>query len=389
MIDLLDIPYYFFVTITVLSLFVTVLNLVYLDSLGDFGDDLVDQHNRGTVSILVPARNEEQNIGYCLESLVAQKYEPLEIIILDDLSTDDTGKVINEYVEADKRVRMIPGTEPPSGWVGKNWACHQLSRQTRGDFLLFVDADTILSDRTVSDAVEECKRKAIDLLTLMPRRMASSITEKLLFPFLDWASFCWMPMKAAHKGRSPNLSATFGQFMLFKRESYMAIGGHEAIRNNPLDDLELGRVIKKLGLKWKLLTGGKHVQVQAYRGNFDAFKGVSRSVFPALHYSSTLLVLFAIVLLGLGVVPTLTVAVGAISYPYGSGLSIRPILLICMVGIPWFVVCLKFKHNAIMVLFYPLSIVLMVAVGLHSFITHALGFANWKERRITGRRWRL
>ena len=384
----LEIQYYLVIVIAAQALLIAVLNLRFLDSLQD-SDSPDDQHPNCLVSVLVPARNEEENIRQCLQALIGQNHESIEILILDDWSTDRTAEVIQEFAKLDSRVRMFKGAELPSGWTGKNWASHQLSQEAIGDHLLFINADTILSEGTVSAAVTNSVNRAVDLLTVMPRRTVSCITEELIYPFIDWAVFCWMPMKIAHESGNPHLSATFGPFMLFKREAYEAIGGYESIRSNSLDDFELGRNIKRRGLKWMLFEGVNSVRVLAYKGNIDAFKGVSRSVVPALYYRVSAFLLLSMVVLGLGFLPLLTFAVGAISYPHEMEFLFVGTGLIIIVAIPWLIVCQKFKHNLLIVPFYPLSIALMVAVGLHSIVMYSFGQVHWKDRRIVGRRIRF
>ena len=125
------------------------------------------------------------------------------------------------------------------------------------------------------------------------------MTERLIFPFIDWMSYCWMPMRTAHRSKNPHLSATFGQFIFFKREAYEFMGGHKAISDNPLDDFELGRLAKKVGLKWKLLKGTNQVRVLAYQGNRAAFRAISRSIFPVFYYRTSVFAALSAVVLGL------------------------------------------------------------------------------------------
>ena len=196
-------------------------------------------------------------------------------------------------------------------------------------------------------------------------------------------------MRLAHGSKNPHLSATFGPFMLFKRKSYEVTGGHTVIRDNPFDDFELGRTVKRLGMRWALFEGADWVNVRAYSGNMDAFKAISRSIFPAVYYRLSLFALLSVVLLGIGFLPIIAFAVGALSFPHENGFLMVGIGLIGMVATPWLIVCRKFKHGLVMVPFYPFSMFLMLLVALHSAVTYSLGFAHWKDRRIGGRRVRL
>ena len=208
-----------------------------------------DQKEVDLVSILIPARNEYHNIRRCLDSLIKIDYSQLEILVLNDRSTDQTATLVEDYQTKDNRIKLLQGEELPSGWIGKHWACHQLSSIASGDLLLFVDADTVLGSQVIENAVAEVEKDKIDLLTLLPNRLRQSFVDKLIYPFIDWSILCFLPVKLAHVWKNPYLSFTFGQFMLFRKSAYLQIGGYEAIHNNILDDMELGRRIKRNKLK--------------------------------------------------------------------------------------------------------------------------------------------
>lgn len=384
-----EIQHFLVLTLAIVLNIVTFSNLRFLESLKDSLGKENCHPSRKLVSILVPARNEEERIHKCLRALASQRYDCIEIIILDDRSTDRTAEIIQSFLDSDTRMRMIAGTELPNGWVGKNWACDQLFNQAAGDLLLFMDADTILAEGTVSASIFEATRSEIDLLTIMPNRTADCIVEKFLFPFVDWALFCWIPLGIAHSRRIPHLSVTFGQFMLFKRDAYELIGGHARIRNNPLDDFQLGRFAKNLGLKWMLFGGRDCVETLAYKSNTDAFKSVSRSVFPVLDYRVSTFVVLCVTLVTLGFVPLITLVKLSM---FGTQLSVVAFSALASLGLlftSWFIVCLKFKHSVLTALLFPMSIALLLVVGIHSIATYALQNTKWKERGIVERRIRF
>ena len=372
-----------------LTLIIAVLNSRLLDSLEDTISQINKTSFEGLVSVLVPASNEESRIGECLNALTQESCNNLEILILDDESTDSTAQIIESHIKSDPRMRIINGTELPDGWIGKHWACEQLFRESKGDIILFMDADTILSKGTISASIYEFTQNNADLLTIMPRRIANCITEKLVLPFIDWIVFSWMPMKSAKKKRSPYLSATFGQFMLFKRESYELIGRHAGIRNNPLDDFSLGRISNKLGLNWVLLEGATCIKTLGYAGNIDAFKGISRSVFPALNYHLSIFVVLSITLLGLAYLPLITLINDTVFSDGNNKFTLMSTMSLSMIASSWIIACRKFKHSIFTVLFYPLSITLIITLGLHSIVTYLFRATDWKKRTIKGRRIRL
>ena len=347
---------------------------------------LDDQDEPPLVSVLVPARNEETNISKCLNALLKQKYRLLEIIVLDDGSDDHTADLVSKFAESSLRLKLLSGLPLPEGWTGKNWACHQLSQDASGDFLLFIDADTILSEDSVSNALIESMDHSVDLLTVMPNRVSSCVIEWLMYPFIDWVSFCWLPMYMAGKSKSLNLSATFGQFVMFTREAYNITGGHKAIAVNPLDDFELGRMVKRHGLRWMLFGCTNSVKVLSYQGNLDAFKGVSRSVFPTLYYRVSILMLLVFGLILFTLLPPTTIVLNAMAYSQESHFLFMAFVSLAMLTISWIIVCRKFHHSLLTLPFYPVSVILMVLVAFHSLISYSFGATTWKNRKIVGRR---
>ncbi len=380
--DLFEIQYYIILVVCIFTFLITVSNFFFLNSLRDsFGmfEDVVDGE---LVSVLIPARNEETKIGLSLAALVLQRYAPMEILVLDDDSGDNTLEVIRSFEQRDDRIRVIQGEELPDGWIGKNWACHQLYNKAKGDHLLFMDADTILAPGAITASMHQSRSQSADLLTVMPKRMTGCIAEKLMYPFLDWFLFSWLPMRAAHKRKNSYLSASFGQFMLFKKESYNKIGGHYSIWNNPLDDFSLGRMVKKSGLKWLLFSGAGSVDVLAGKGNVDAFMSISRSLFPAINYSFMVFMLLFSLLFGMCFIPISTiVGFDKLSSP-GSEFVFISYISLSLIAISWVIVCKKFEHSIVTVVFYPLCISFMFIAAWHSVIAYNLRLTTWKDRRL-------
>ena len=210
-----------------------------------------------------------------------------------------------------------------------------------------------------------------------------------MFHFLDWILFSGMPMAYAHRSRNQYLSAAFGQFMLFRRDAYKRTGGHAEIRSNPLDDFTLGRITKKLGLTWVLYQGTESVQTLGYKGDIEAFRGISRSVFPAINYRVSVFILFSVILTSLSFLPLATLAASVLLKQQSTELLVLSTISLGMIIISWAMVCRKFKHSALTILFYPISVAVIIVLAWHSFITYTFGVADWKNRRILGQKIRL
>ncbi|MFN3763638.1 MAG: glycosyltransferase, partial [Anaerolineae bacterium] len=205
------------------------------------------------VSVLVPARNEARNIRRCLESLLAQDYPLMEVLVLDDGSTDETPEIVAEMARRDPRLRLIPGQPLPAGWMGKNFACHQLSQEARGEWLLFTDADTVHHPQTLSWALTAARENRADLVTLVPRAVTHTFGEQLLLPIIPFGVLGCFPLALGARLGIPALSMAIGTFLLFRREAYERIGGHAAVRGEIAEDVVLARRVRRHGGRVVLL----------------------------------------------------------------------------------------------------------------------------------------
>ena len=235
------------------------------------------------VSVLVPARNEEETIARCLRSLVAQDYPNLEIIVLDDGSTDATAPIVEGM--AGRRIRLVRGGPLPPGWTGKNWACHQLSRAAQGELLCFVDSDTTLAPGTISAAAGLQEEEGAGLVSLLPRAERASVSGAVLLPMVPHAMFALFPMALVHRQAHSTISVAFGPFLLLPRAAYQAAGGHAAHSDAIVDDVELSRAVKMAGFPVRLANGTDLVETRWYRSLGDIWRGFSKNAYGGVGYN--------------------------------------------------------------------------------------------------------
>ena len=261
------------------------------------------------VSVLVPARNEEATITECLDSIVAQEYPNLEIIVLDDGSTDRTADIARTY--ADRGVAVISGVALSAGWTGKNLACHQLSREAKGDLLCFVDSDTVLEPGAISAAAGMLDDERAGLVSMMPRSSSTTMAGAMLLPMVTHALFALIPVAMVHRAKSAMLSVAFGPFMLFTREAYDAAGGHTADPGHIVDDVQLSRNTKKAGYRVRIANGTDLVATRWYDGVTGIWRGFSKNAYGALGYNPVVGATVAFVLAPLLVTPFVRLVIGA------------------------------------------------------------------------------
>jgi glycosyltransferase involved in cell wall biosynthesis len=217
---------------------------------------------RPTVSVIVPARNEEACLAACLQSLLAQNGVAFEIIVVDDHSTDRTREIAQSF--AGPQVHIIEAGPLPAGWTGKNNAVTAGSSAARGEWLLFTDADTIHAPGSLARSLEETKRHGADLLSYSPEQIVKTFWEKAIMPviFAELAA-SFRPSQVSNP--SSSAAAANGQYILIAREAYTAVGGHAAIAGNLLEDVALARAVKRSGRKIFFRYGGDAVRTRMYR----------------------------------------------------------------------------------------------------------------------------
>lgn len=209
------------------------------------------------VTILIPAKDEAAGIAQCLDAVLAQDYPRFNVVAIDDRSTDRTGGILDQIASRDRRVRVIhvtPG-DLPAGWLGKCHALHLGQQQARGQWLLFVDSDVTLSPGALRAALSLALARNYDAVSILPKLQCRSFLERLMLPLLAAA---WAIMHAISRTNQDNRTgsaAANGQFFLIRRSAYQAVGGHQAVRDQITEDVELMRLLKSRGFRTRFFTG--------------------------------------------------------------------------------------------------------------------------------------
>lgn len=231
------------------------------------------------VSVLIPARNEEKNIGKLLNQLTSHDYKHLEILVYDDLSIDRTSEIVKGFVARDQRVRLLNGKILPAGWLGKNHACYQLANQARGDFFLFLDADVSVKNSLLRNALGYMQKHRLKLLSLFPVQQMGSLSERLVVPLMNWILVSLLPLILTRLSSRESLAAANGQFMLFEAGNYRQNQYHELLRSHKVEDIAIFRQMKSMGFRVQTLLGSPAIQCRMYQGGREAMDGFSKNVF--------------------------------------------------------------------------------------------------------------
>ncbi len=324
------------------------------------------------VSVVIPARNEERAIEQGVRSFLAQAYDSIEVVVVNDRSTDATGAILDRIAAEDSRLRVIHGEPPPAGWLGKPWALHEGSRHARGQLLLFVDADLRYHPETVAAAVRTLARNDVAMVTLLPDMELEGFWEHVALPMLAFAFFVMLPSWLANRTRAPRLALGGGTGMLMRRDVYDSFHGHEALKDAVVDDIGLARVTREHGGRTIALRADHLVAIRMYHGGREIVAGFTKNVFTAMARSYAIVVFWLAIGLVCNMLPF------ALAFT-GDRAAIATVLLITASRVLVFVPLGYGFLNA--VLGHPLMMSFWAWVMIRSaWVTGVRGQVHWRGR---------
>ena len=339
------------------------------------------------VSIIIPARNEEEFIGKCLDSLIKQDYENYEIIVIDDSSDDATGEIISEYAKRDSKIIPVSARPKPEGWMGKNWACMEGYRKSTGELLLFTDADTNHSKNVLSLAVSHLISFNLDALSAIPKMLTFDFWTNITLPMIS--TFLHTRFSALNVNNpSKKTGYFFGSFFILKKRTYEEVGMHEGVKQEIIEDGALGKKVKESGYKIKMVRGDHLIDAVWARDKSTLWNALKRLMVPLYLQNAKIAIgiFFAVLFLlfipfpifaasALLPVETTSAKILCITAAIASILIYIGAIVEVKVGLK-----LRFVHA----LFAPLGS-LVVVLGFLSGLIQAKSASSviWKERRYT------
>ena len=248
--------------------------------------------NAPLISVCVPARNEERNIRACVEAILAQDYPNFEVIVLEDRSTDRTSDILRSLVAQNDNLKVIPGSDLPKDWAGKPHALFQASAAARGDWLCFVDADTFLSPTTLSSCYTKAIETDADMFTIMTFQIMGSFWEKVVMPIVMTALSVGFSPRKVNDPESKDAIAN-GQFILIKRSVYDAIGGHESVKDQIVEDKAIAEQVKWNGYRLIVANGYSVAKTRMYTSLAEMWEGWTKNIYLGLSDRPSLMLLGA------------------------------------------------------------------------------------------------
>ena len=332
------------------------------------------------LSIIVPARNEARQIEQCVRSLLAQDYPHFEVIVVDDRSHDDTAAIVTRIAAEDSRLQLIEGQPLPPDWVGKPWALHQGVARARGEWLLFTDADTIHESNAATAAVVYARAHNLDALSVLTEQIMATAAERLFLPSILWIiAFSIGSLDAIND--PANQSALFnGQYILVLRRVYGEIGGHEAVRNEIAEDLELARLFKRDGRFRSALVGADGlVRVRMYRSLPEIWEGFVKNFWVGARDQQARAWVGIALLLCISPLTPIALIVALTMHAWLAAVALALAMVATIAG-AW-PGMYRLGLGAASSLYLPFGIALVVAIFVTSIVRHARGGIMWRGRR--------
>ena len=331
------------------------------------------------ISVLVPARDEEANIETCLKSLKSQDYPNFEILVLDDHSSDNTAAIVGRMAAEDKRIRLFRSEPLPEGWAGKPFACYQLAQRAKGSWLLFVDADTIHAPSMLRGVLPIAIESKIGMLSGFPRQIANSLPQKVAIPVLYFVIMSWLPIWWLHRSRKPRPSLAIGQFLLFSREAYWKIGGHQAVKSRIIEDVWLGVEINRSGSRHIAIDLSPVVACNMYHDVGVMWEGFIKWMYSVAALSRIFLALLLVAGYFFFLAPFYWLWRELFVVYTGWG-AIIAFQVVVIFGMRWLVDS-RFKEPVVSAFLHPLGFSFLVLAGLYAGSRQVVGAGvRWKNR---------
>ena len=333
------------------------------------------------VSIILPVRNQAGTLGECIESLTHLDYSNREIIVVEGDSTDGTKEILRKY---EAKVRLVQEEPLPPGWVGKNWACHLGYQRAQGQLLLFTDGDSVHSHDSLTRTVGCLESMKADMFTLAPRPILKTFWEKVLQPPIFLLIMLFVGGKWVNDDQRLNALGN-GQYMLFRREAYEKIGGHQAVRDRITEDYSLARLLKKAGFKLRVVSAPDAVGVRMYASLGEIWRGWRKNFYAVPESrSTTRSILRLVLMLTLFVLPFVVFGWGMLLALTTTPLNIYLLTGGFMSGLLWLGMIVLDRSIGVglgYALLLPLAILVYTGIGIDSTIRGVLGLGvTWKGR---------
>jgi cellulose synthase/poly-beta-1,6-N-acetylglucosamine synthase-like glycosyltransferase len=330
------------------------------------------------VSVLIPARDEEKNIENAVRSATGNRGVDLEVIVMDDDSSDRTAEIVREIGKRDPRVRLVKAPTLPQGWCGKQHACARLAAQADAEYLLFVDADVELAPDALSRMVTLLRSSGRDLISGVPRQKTDTVLGRMVIPLIHFILLGFLPLAGMRRWQSASWAAGCGQLFMVRREAYEQAGGHGSIRSSRHDGLMLPRSFRQAGYETDLFDATDVAACRMYDNDSDLLQGFTKNATEGMASPGAILP-WTLLLLGGQVLPFLLLPLSSL-----AGDSTAASLALLAVGLVMgsrLALSVRFKQSIQGALLHPVGILVVLAIQWFALLrSFGGGTVAWKGR---------
>src|SRR5437868_5937867 len=364
----------------ILPSLITYIRLRHSRSLASESDS--PPENPPFVTVIVPARNEARNIAQCVTSILSTSYPRLELVVVDDSSTDGTAEIAREAAAGDPRGRIVKSSSLPAGWFGKQWACATGAKVARGTILQFTDADTVHQPDLVTRSINAMHRTEADLFSVAGRQELGGFWEKVIQPqIFTVLSMRYGGTESVNQSTRVSNKIANGQCMFVRRDSYNAIGGHGSVRSSVAEDLLLAQRFFAARKRVVLMLGVKQLSTRMYASLAEIVSGWRKNVFaggldavPFGKVGRSILPLALLLPPLFELLPPLTLALAALGVATASETMLWALMSCAATLVWWIVVYITVEENPLYALAYPVGALVL----LYIFVTAVI-----RGRRVT------
>ncbi len=322
--------------------------------------------SRPRFSVLIPARNEEANIAAAVRSVLENENADLEVIVLDDASTDRTAEIVRDLAASDARVRLETALPLPAGWCGKQHACHLLAQLARHPLLVFIDADVRLTPDALARMSVFMEQSGAALASGVPLQEMRTFSERLLIPLIHFVMLGFLPIKRMRATSDPACCAGCGQLFIAQREAYMTCGGHSVIRDTLHDGAKLPRVFRAAGFRTDLFDATDIAVCRMFLTNADVWRGLGRNAHEALG-SPQLIGPATLLLFGGQILPLCLLIVACLQAPLSAWAVSFSLIGTVAAFLPRLLAVGRFRQPLGSALLHPIGIAALLAIQWFAF----------------------
>jgi glycosyltransferase involved in cell wall biosynthesis len=329
------------------------------------------------LSVLIPARNEERNIRDTVAAVLASRDLHLEVIVLDDHSTDRTPQIVSEMARRDSRLRLEFAPLLPEGWCGKQHACAVLAERATHPYFVFIDADVRLAPDSLRRMLAFIRESDVALASGVPRQEVGTFSEWLLLPLIHFILLAFLPIRRMRATTSPACSAGCGQLFIARREAYQACGGHAQIRDSLHDGIRLPRLFRKAGFRTDLFDATDLATCRMFRSDGEVWRGLARNATEGLAAPNMILPI-TVFLVGGQVLPFVLLT---LNFNHSENQFVLVLLAAMFALLPRLIASWRFRQPLLSALLHPFGVVSLLCIQWYAFLTSLTGRPRqWRGR---------